>query len=70
MLSGRYTAVMSKGDERAEATVGRCCRRLEIQGRGTEKLVDGTEVVPATARVKNWPGLRPRGEVSEYQLVV
>eukprot|EP00971_Amphidinium_carterae_P134918 2673425-Amphidinium_carterae.3 len=32
---------------------------------GNEKLVHGTEVVPAGARVRSWPGLRPAGEVSD-----
>eukprot|EP00971_Amphidinium_carterae_P250158 4965959-Amphidinium_carterae.1 len=70
MLSGRSTAVMSDGSDRAEGMVRICCRRLEIQGSGTEKLVHGTEVVPAGAYVGSWPGLPPLGEVSEYQLVV
>eukprot|EP00971_Amphidinium_carterae_P079255 1568255-Amphidinium_carterae.1 len=51
MLSGRSTAVMSKGEESAKAIVRRCCSRLQIQGSDTEKLVHGTEVVPATALV-------------------
>eukprot|EP00971_Amphidinium_carterae_P249375 4950000-Amphidinium_carterae.1 len=70
MLSGRSTVVMSGGDDDAEAIVGICCFRLEIQGRGTKALVHGAEVVPATAEVRSWPGLRPKGEVSEYQLLV
>eukprot|EP00971_Amphidinium_carterae_P214550 4257790-Amphidinium_carterae.1 len=61
---------MSIGKDRAEGIVGRCRSRLQIQGSGTEKLVHGTEVVPATATVYLWPGLRPLGEVSEYQLVL
>eukprot|EP00971_Amphidinium_carterae_P081125 1604870-Amphidinium_carterae.1 len=59
-----------KGDDNAEAIVGKCCSRLQIQGRGTEALVHGAEVVPATAMVRSWPGLRQEGEVSEYQLVL
>eukprot|EP00971_Amphidinium_carterae_P302134 6002522-Amphidinium_carterae.1 len=76
LLSGRSTVVMSEGDaedlvnDSAEAIVGRCCSRLQIQRRGGETLVHGTEVVPATAEVPDWPGIRPPGEVSEYQLVV
>eukprot|EP00971_Amphidinium_carterae_P204178 4051753-Amphidinium_carterae.1 len=70
MLSGRSTALYASGYDTAEDIVRRCCIRLQIQGRGREKLVHGTEVVPATAFVCSWPGLRPRGEVSEYQLVL
>eukprot|EP00971_Amphidinium_carterae_P228289 4528215-Amphidinium_carterae.1 len=70
MLSGRSTAVTSGGDDRAEAIVRECCRHLEMQGRGTTALLHGAEVVPATAEVKNWPGVRPKGEVSECQLVL
>eukprot|EP00971_Amphidinium_carterae_P137902 2733208-Amphidinium_carterae.1 len=46
----------------AEGIAQQCCIRLQIQGRGTEKLVHGTEVVPATARVHSWPGLSRGGE--------
>eukprot|EP00971_Amphidinium_carterae_P285862 5675883-Amphidinium_carterae.1 len=70
LLSGRSTAVMSTGHDSAKDIVAYCCRRLEIQGGGTEALVNGTEVVPATSQVRSWPGLSPLGEVSEYQLVM
>eukprot|EP00971_Amphidinium_carterae_P075812 1497989-Amphidinium_carterae.1 len=70
MLSGRSTVVCACGYENAEGIVDKCCRRLTITQSDSEKLVHGTEVVPATAQVGSWPGLRPRGEVSEYQLVV
>jgi len=56
MLSGRSTVVMGEGDDNADPIVRRCCSRLQIQ--------------KATAQVKNWPGLRPQEEVSEYQLVM
>eukprot|EP00971_Amphidinium_carterae_P188183 3735276-Amphidinium_carterae.1 len=70
MLSGRCTAMVSGGRDTAASIVGKCCFRLGIRHSGTEKLVHGTEVVPNAARVSDWPGLRPEGEVSEYQLVV
>eukprot|EP00971_Amphidinium_carterae_P307932 6119613-Amphidinium_carterae.1 len=70
MLSGRSTVVTAEGHAIAEDIVGRCCRRLQIQGRGTKALVHGTEVLPARARVRRWSGIRPRGQVTEYQLVL
>eukprot|EP00971_Amphidinium_carterae_P250753 4977619-Amphidinium_carterae.1 len=70
MLSGRSTTVLANAEESVEEIVSQCCGLLEIHERGTEALVHGTEVVPATAQVRNWPDIRPQGEVSEYQLVV
>eukprot|EP00971_Amphidinium_carterae_P069835 1381844-Amphidinium_carterae.1 len=70
MLSGRSTVVCAKGGEDASSIVGRCCWRLAITESGNEKLVHGTEVLPATGRVDSLIGIRPEGEVSEYQLVL
>eukprot|EP00971_Amphidinium_carterae_P111046 2199719-Amphidinium_carterae.1 len=70
MLSGREIAVVEGPHDIADHVVQRCCRRLGITSTGTEALVLGTAVVPATAKVRDWPGIKPRGEVSEYQLVV
>eukprot|EP00971_Amphidinium_carterae_P045481 894982-Amphidinium_carterae.1 len=66
MLSGRSTAVLANEEESVEEIVTQCCIRLRVGLRahecGTESLLHGTEVVPATAQVRNWPGLRPQGE--------
>eukprot|EP00971_Amphidinium_carterae_P009271 183031-Amphidinium_carterae.1 len=70
MLSGRSTAVLAEDGNSSEDIVEECCSRLGMDRGGTEKLVHGTEVVAATAKVESWPGLRPKGEVSEYQLVL
>eukprot|EP00971_Amphidinium_carterae_P288034 5717868-Amphidinium_carterae.1 len=70
MLSGRSTVVMSRGDDDAEDNALRCCSRLQIQKTATAALLHGTEVLPARAQVRSWPGLGPIGEVSEYQLVL
>eukprot|EP00971_Amphidinium_carterae_P170830 3385612-Amphidinium_carterae.1 len=70
LLSGRSTVVMSDGDNNAETIIEHCCRRLTIHESGKEPLIHGTEVLPATAQVRSWPGLRSKGEVSEYQLVM
>jgi len=65
MLSGRSTTVMSRGDVDAEDVVEKYCRRLGIRRSGMETLIHGTEVVPPTVNVEDWPGVRPQGEVSE-----
>eukprot|EP00971_Amphidinium_carterae_P259014 5140343-Amphidinium_carterae.1 len=49
LLSGRSTVVLGEVCDSVEDIVGRCCGRLEMDRRGTQKLVHGTEVVPATA---------------------
>eukprot|EP00971_Amphidinium_carterae_P243955 4844316-Amphidinium_carterae.1 len=74
MLSGRSTVVLQDDNHGLsifiEDIVRRCCKRLGIERSGTEKLVHGIAVVPATVRVDSWPGLQPAGEVSEYQLIL
>eukprot|EP00971_Amphidinium_carterae_P092616 1834274-Amphidinium_carterae.1 len=70
MLSGIYTVVLARGSESVENILRRCCVSLDVTRTGTEAFVHGTEVVPDTAAVIAWPGLRPQGEVSEYQLIV
>eukprot|EP00971_Amphidinium_carterae_P156647 3105193-Amphidinium_carterae.1 len=70
MLSGRSTVVMSTAFHNVEQIVERCCRRLGMDRSGNEKLVHGTEVVPARASMENWPGFLRQGQVSEYQLIV
>eukprot|EP00971_Amphidinium_carterae_P074136 1465199-Amphidinium_carterae.1 len=76
VLSGRSTVVCACDEDEvrdgqdAEMIVERCCMRLMIFRTGNEKLVHGAEVVPETAIVGSWPGIRPKGEVSEYQLVI
>eukprot|EP00971_Amphidinium_carterae_P078851 1560105-Amphidinium_carterae.1 len=57
-------------DQTATDVLETACSRLGITKSGKESLVHVTEVVPATALMKDWPGLRPLGEVSEYQLVL
>mmetsp|Transcript_17677 Transcript_17677/g.31996 ORF Transcript_17677/g.31996 Transcript_17677/m.31996 type:complete len:181 (-) Transcript_17677:61-603(-) len=47
-----------------------CCRKLGMQFRGTEKLLQGTVEVSDHERVEQWPGMGPLGTVTEYQLVV
>eukprot|EP00971_Amphidinium_carterae_P342433 6481738-Amphidinium_carterae.3 len=54
MLSGRSTVVFAG---------------ISRSGCGILALIYGIEVVPSRALVSDWPGLQPRGELSEYQLV-
>eukprot|EP00971_Amphidinium_carterae_P230050 4565784-Amphidinium_carterae.1 len=57
--------------DRADYVIRRCCKMLDLDQRGARySLVHGNDVVPAMAEVQDWPGIRPLGEVSEYQLVV
>eukprot|EP00971_Amphidinium_carterae_P290644 5771641-Amphidinium_carterae.1 len=70
MLSGRSTVVCAYDSENSEQIVDQCCSLLGMERSGKEALIQGTEVVPATAWVRSWPGLGPKGELSEYQLVV
>mmetsp|Transcript_59009 Transcript_59009/g.109055 ORF Transcript_59009/g.109055 Transcript_59009/m.109055 type:complete len:88 (+) Transcript_59009:502-765(+) len=49
-----------------------CGRRLGIAISPSSKLVplhDAPHVVPLLDRMSAWPGIRPCGEVSEYQLI-
>eukprot|EP00971_Amphidinium_carterae_P005851 115725-Amphidinium_carterae.1 len=62
--------MVSTGGNSADDVVEYCCERLGIKRSPTDVLVHGLDVVLATARVRDWPGIRPRGEISEYQLVV
>eukprot|EP00971_Amphidinium_carterae_P048255 950464-Amphidinium_carterae.1 len=67
----RVWAVLVGGFEAVPKAPGSSPRKLaDVWG----SLVHGTEVVPAAGLVSGllqaWPGIRPQGEVSEYQLVV
>eukprot|EP00971_Amphidinium_carterae_P181912 3609820-Amphidinium_carterae.1 len=74
MLSGRYTCQFAPFvDARvilARRVILRACAALGIRRNGAEKLVNGADVIPLDAAVQDWPGLRPLGDISEFQLVV
>mmetsp|Transcript_47616 Transcript_47616/g.87507 ORF Transcript_47616/g.87507 Transcript_47616/m.87507 type:complete len:230 (-) Transcript_47616:16-705(-) len=72
MLSGRHTYVVHDTESPLSAydLLVFCCDYLGIEETGTEALVYGAEVVPREADVRDWPGIRPPGEVSEYELLV
>eukprot|EP00971_Amphidinium_carterae_P237128 4706302-Amphidinium_carterae.2 len=73
MLSGRYTLVVSEGDTHHTLwdILDKACERLEIlASRRGMQLFYGSETVPSRLPVAEWPGILPRGQVTEYQLVV
>eukprot|EP00971_Amphidinium_carterae_P014763 291340-Amphidinium_carterae.1 len=69
-MSGRRTflACASRKPFSTEDALRRCFQRLSLHGSG--KLVHGVDVVPDGAQLSCWPGIRPPGEISEYQLIV
>eukprot|EP00971_Amphidinium_carterae_P110936 2197464-Amphidinium_carterae.1 len=71
MLSGRSTVVAASYKLDTQLVLARCCRRLGLaDGETTRELWHGANKVPTGALVRDWPGLEPRGETSEYQLIV
>mmetsp|Transcript_32907 Transcript_32907/g.60214 ORF Transcript_32907/g.60214 Transcript_32907/m.60214 type:complete len:203 (+) Transcript_32907:50-658(+) len=72
LMSGRHTYVVSRTElfHTAEGIVNCCCKYLGLDVKGTEALVCGTRVVPPNTTVRDWPGIQPPGEISEYELVV
>eukprot|EP00971_Amphidinium_carterae_P324482 6448645-Amphidinium_carterae.1 len=71
MLSGRNTVVVTTGYAEVEDVLANCRRRLGLADDGsTMELWDGSDRVPADDVVQYWPGIKPKGEISEYQLLV
>eukprot|EP00971_Amphidinium_carterae_P143831 2850278-Amphidinium_carterae.1 len=72
MLSGRSTVVKSFTNWDVNIVLKQGRRRLGLADDGTRmELWHGSERVPADGtRVQDWPGVKPLGELSEYQLVV
>eukprot|EP00971_Amphidinium_carterae_P287560 5708091-Amphidinium_carterae.1 len=75
MISGRQAIVIpnlkqSSSTEplKTEAVLQKGCKKLGISSAGSMCLVSGDDVVPAKAKVQDWPGIRAPGEISEYQL--
>eukprot|EP00971_Amphidinium_carterae_P059520 1176912-Amphidinium_carterae.1 len=66
MLSGRSTVVAaSLGFWNVSHVLEVCRERLGLADDGrTMELWHGPEMVPADARVPDWPGVQPRGEIS------
>eukprot|EP00971_Amphidinium_carterae_P060634 1200139-Amphidinium_carterae.1 len=66
MLSGRSTVVAaSLGDGNVRDVLEVCRERLGLADDGsTMELWHDPEMVPADARVREWPGVQPKGEIS------
>eukprot|EP00971_Amphidinium_carterae_P063860 1264086-Amphidinium_carterae.1 len=72
MLSGRSTVLAAWNNRRVEYVLAECSKRLGLADDGTTmELWHGSgEVLPARALVQDLPGIQPKGEISEYQLVM
>eukprot|EP00971_Amphidinium_carterae_P024063 475035-Amphidinium_carterae.1 len=72
MLSGRSTVVVAYSSQEVQSVLAdrrfKLC--LEDDGSAMELWHGSGERVPEDARVRDWPGIQPRGQISEYQLVV
>eukprot|EP00971_Amphidinium_carterae_P171672 3403459-Amphidinium_carterae.2 len=69
MLSGRSTVVAACDYQDSENILAACCSRLGLANGTIMEFWHGSERVPLDARLSDWPGIRPLGELSEYQLV-
>mmetsp|Transcript_64870 Transcript_64870/g.120684 ORF Transcript_64870/g.120684 Transcript_64870/m.120684 type:complete len:175 (-) Transcript_64870:86-610(-) len=71
LISGRHTYCLVFEDYvKTKYLIPTACKRLGLPCKGTERLLIGSDIVPANSSVHDWPGLAPRGEVSEYQLLL
>eukprot|EP00971_Amphidinium_carterae_P020172 397446-Amphidinium_carterae.1 len=71
MLSGRSTVVIAGSLWMVVNVLHDCRRRLRLADDGASmELWHGSERVPADTQVRYWPGMKPKGEISEYQLLV
>eukprot|EP00971_Amphidinium_carterae_P226955 4501575-Amphidinium_carterae.1 len=72
MLSGSSTVVAAPSDEDVEIVLALYRLRLGLPDDGaTMELLHGLERVPADGtEVQDWPGIQPKGEISEYQLLL
>eukprot|EP00971_Amphidinium_carterae_P082896 1639915-Amphidinium_carterae.1 len=64
MLSGSSTVVAAEGDDCAESVLVKCRKRLGLSGTRMELLHCSGESVPAGARLRDFPGVQPPGEIS------
>mmetsp|Transcript_68446 Transcript_68446/g.127734 ORF Transcript_68446/g.127734 Transcript_68446/m.127734 type:complete len:221 (-) Transcript_68446:87-749(-) len=70
MLSGQSAIVCAKGRDTLSWILQDCCSKLEVEKTESAELLNGCNAVPATAIVSTWPGIQPKGQVTEYQLVL
>eukprot|EP00971_Amphidinium_carterae_P031221 614522-Amphidinium_carterae.1 len=63
--------VAAESDETVEIVLDKCRERLNLADDGaTMELWHGQDRVPGRTEVEDWPGVQPRGEITEYQLVL
>mmetsp|Transcript_56574 Transcript_56574/g.104715 ORF Transcript_56574/g.104715 Transcript_56574/m.104715 type:complete len:240 (+) Transcript_56574:80-799(+) len=70
MLSGRSCCMIALCRDSTWILIRECCRKLKLPHTGTEQLLCGSAVLPATSRVGKWPGIQPKGQVTECQLII
>jgi len=74
MLSGQSSYmvvhVSRLGSMTAKEFLELCCERFAITYTGGEELLHGSQLVPATAPMRDWPGKPCSARVVEYQMVV
>eukprot|EP00971_Amphidinium_carterae_P279770 5553652-Amphidinium_carterae.1 len=71
MLSGRSTVVAAFRFVDVESVLAAFRARLGLADDGTTmELWHASERVPDRVQVRNFPGLQPPGEISEYQLLI
>eukprot|EP00971_Amphidinium_carterae_P069341 1372217-Amphidinium_carterae.1 len=71
MLSGRSMVVVSDDREDAEDVLCGLRLWLNLPDDSMLELWHGQDRVPEDGKiVRDWPGIQPLGEISEYQLLV
>jgi len=78
LLSGRYLYLVVDAEcplfdpfiEPVHNVIESCLVEFGLEETGTEGLVHGDVVVPAGKEMAQWPGMKPLGQISEYQLVM
>eukprot|EP00971_Amphidinium_carterae_P118035 2338524-Amphidinium_carterae.1 len=70
MLSGRSTVVAADSDDHVEHVLAQCRERLGLADDAMQLWHGSGERVPDDTEVRDWPGVQPLGEISEYQLLV
>eukprot|EP00971_Amphidinium_carterae_P210233 4171093-Amphidinium_carterae.1 len=73
MLSGRSTVVVARPSWNVETVLAKCRKRLGLPDDGSTMelwLGSGERVPDDDEDVEDWPGVQPKGEITEYQLLV
>mmetsp|Transcript_2391 Transcript_2391/g.4123 ORF Transcript_2391/g.4123 Transcript_2391/m.4123 type:complete len:169 (+) Transcript_2391:1-507(+) len=74
MMSGRSCHRVLRDEdldgEDTESIIEAICDRLQLIFTGSERLVYGSQIVPADTTVRSWPGNPRVACIAEYQLIV